>query len=367
MSKNNIETALELVGKLPELARAAKGGSLIEYTQATRVEPIVLMDEKVSNLSMMPDVMQTLTSIFAGYYLQAVALSVNVGSVNVLSLLDSLNPDRDPWFSGAEAAKGWAMEQLSSYEYGLPLPGEAVGLEHFGIESKSESKYSKDAVTNKDSLQVVRTPSNLAVGKLIEVNIESNGQKATFPISIRMIPVMAKSVDMVRTMSIGSTDISFMGRIHAWRSGQIEFVKDLILCQDLITDHKKGLIKDDGGIYTQTMKRKNKNRLSALFSKTISVSTASNILIISESTKKELERQINGKLKHFKTREKMFSDTYTMLLVVIDPDWEGITIYHRSIETETEVTASDMKQMGKKDVDVGEILKAYTLGNAPSF
>lgn len=94
MSQNNIETALNLVSKLPDLLRSARSDSLVEFTKPTRVEPIVLMDDRVVNLSFTPDIMQSLTSIFSGYYLQAVALSVNVGRVDVIDLLDRVNPNR---------------------------------------------------------------------------------------------------------------------------------------------------------------------------------------------------------------------------------------------------------------------------------
>lgn len=368
MQKNNIETALDLVGKALPVLKGAKSDSLIEYAKPTRVEPIVLMDEKVINLPFMPDTMQALTSIFGGYYLQAVSLMVNVGSVNVIGLLDSVNPDRDP-LAAPGSGYGKLFVSKESYRYGLPVAGEKVGLEHFGLENEPEA-IGVEAIglaDNKDNLQTLRTPSTLAVGKMLEVHIESEGQQAKFPVSLRLIPVVGQSGDIVHTLSVGSKDKSFMGRIHAWRSGQIEFVKDLILCQDLISDHKKGLIKDDAGIYSQSMKRKQKGILSTILSGNPSVAVASNIIVLSASTAKELEKEIRGRLKDFRTREKLFKETYTMLLVVIDPDWEAITVYHRSIETPSDLTAADVKNMAKKEVDVGEILKAYQLGNSPSF
>ena len=78
--------ALELVARLPQIMNGAKNDSLIEYTKTTRVEPIVLMDQRAMHLHYAGDVMQSLSSIFSGYYLQAVAISVNVGKVDVIKL-----------------------------------------------------------------------------------------------------------------------------------------------------------------------------------------------------------------------------------------------------------------------------------------
>lgn len=356
MSKDNVQTALDIAATIPNQLRKARSGSLIEFSKPTRVEPIVLLDNKLTNVSFMPDVMGTITSIFGGYYLQAVSLMVDVGSVDVIGLLDSVNPERDPLASGWDnVPKAFALE---SYKHQLPVPGEKVGVENFGLEARS---------SNNDSIQTLRTPTTLAVGKMLEVKVSSEGNEATFPVSVRLTPVASRPEDIVRTMSSKSKDTTFSGRVHAWRSGQISFVKDLILCQDLIAEHRKALINDKTGMYRQSVKREKKNILSTILSGNISVGTASNIVVISSGTAKSLENEIGGKLKNFRVREKMFKDTYVMLLVVIDPEWEGITIYHRSIESPSDLSLSDVKQMGKKDVDIGEILKAYQLGNSPSF
>ena len=370
MSDNNVQTAIDLAFNFQNKFRASKSKSLIEYTKPSRVEPIVLIDRKLANLSFMPDVMQSLNSIFAAYYLQAISLMVNVGKVDVISILDSANPNRDPYAGDWKGGILSTLESKDSYDYGLPVPNEKIGLEAFGdvsLEATKDEKLEQTMGSNKNTFDGLRAPNTLAVGKMLDVEISSDGQKASFPVSVKMIPVMSNAEDIVRLFSIGFQDTTFMGRIHAWKSGRIDLMKDLILCQDLIDNHRKGLSYDNTGIYKDTIKRSNKNFLSTLLSGYPSVATASNIMVISDATAKQVEKEIGGKLKRFKTREKLFDDTAAMLLVVINPDWEAITIYHRSVDMASELSAGDVKQMGKKEVDVGEILKAYQLGNAPSF
>lgn len=383
MSQNNIETALNLVSKLPDLLRSARSDSLVEFTKPTRVEPIVLMDDRVVNLSFTPDIMQSLTSIFSGYYLQAVALSVNVGRVDVIDLLDRVNPNRsldDNAVKGVLNVGRFAdMQSASTYTHSLPVPGETSGLEHFGMENVledvrdayrgDESERGDDLVkSTKDSIKAAQEVSNLSVGKLLEVEVESDGAKAVFPVSVRLITTAAPPKGVVHTLSLGQRNTGVKERFHAWRSGQLEFVRDLVLCQDLIDAHKQGLMKDTAGMYATSIKRRRSNKLSALLSGNPSVATSSNIVVIADQTRKELEREIGGRIKDFRTREKMFKATYAMLLVVVDPEWENVTIYHRSIETPTELSAGDLKQSSRgSGPDVSEILKAYTLGNSPSL
>lgn len=380
MSRDSVETVLALVGKLPDILRSARSDSLVEFTKPTRVEPIVLMDDRVVNLSFTHDIMQSLTSIFSGYYLQAVALSVNVGRVDVISLLDRVNPNRSLDDNLVKGVTNLGMragfESAEAYRYSLPVPGEAIGLEHFGMENVYDVVDPAGDETGKggiirstgDSIKVAQEMSNLSVGKLLEVEVESDGHKAVFPISVRLIATAAPPKGVVHTLSLGQRNTSTKERWHAWRSGQLEFVRDLVLCQDLIDAHKQGLLKDNSGIYSASIKRRRNNRLSAILSGQPSVATASNIVVMADQTRKELEREIGGRLSHFRTREKVFKETYAMLMVVVDPEWENVTIYHRSIETPTELSAGDLKFANRnKGPDVAEILKAYTLGNAPSI
>lgn len=389
---SDVKTTLEFVSYISDALRGARSDSLIEYSKPTRVEPIVLLDDRVASLDFTNDIMQSLTSIFAGYYLQAVALSVNVGKVDVIRLLDKVNPDRD---LGDNMLRGIAtmrnhfgneslrspFEDANSYRFALPVPGEVVGLEHFGLENTvgdviadevgrryDRNRDTSTAVSGKDNLEIVREASNLSVGKLIEVEIEDGDSRAKFPIAIRLIAAATPPSGVIHTLSLGSKNTSVKERYHGWRSGQLEFIRDLVLCQDLIDDHRKGLLKDNSGIYSTTIKRRRKNRLSTIFSQNPSVATASNIVVMADETRKELERNIGGRLRDFRTREKIFKETYAMLMVVVDPQWESVTIYHRSIETPTELSAGDLKSASRgKGPDVTEILKAYTAGNTPNL
>ncbi len=372
-----ITTGIDMAGKLADTMRAAKSDSLIEYTQPARVEPIVLMDQKVVGLPYTGDVMQSLTSLFSGYYLQAVALSVNVGRVDVIKLLDKLNPKRNPvdnlansqYVTDGVSKVVGSLESAQSYAFKLPVPGETVSIEGFSFEA-AEDEASSGHLSGQAmrSQQLLQEMTNLSVGKLLEVEVEDGGKRAVFPISVRMIVSGIGPKELVHTLSQGSKNTGMKERYHLWRSGQLEFMRDLVMCQDLIENHKNTLLKDSSGIYEEIRRRRRGNKLSAIFSAQPSVATASNIVVMSKESAKNLEREIGGRLKDFRTREKIFKETYTMIMVVIDPDWDHVTFYHRSIELPTELSVKELQATNKsKGPDVAEILKAYQMGNSPSF
>ena len=357
--KDAAVTALDLVGKLPDLMRAAKSDSIIEYTKPTRVEPLTVIEDRIKLLPYAHDLMQTLTTIYAGYYLQAVGTSVNVGKIDVIRLLDKLNPERSP-FDSAMGTAGYMMS-TESYQHALPRPGKTPSMEAAPQIPQSAGGFGRDQILK------LQENTNLSVGKLLEVQVESCGHKATFPISLRLIVNNGDETTLAHTLAIGSKDISVKARWHGMRSGQLKYVEDGVFCQDLIDEHRKALMHDNG-FYAATLARRNKNVLSAIVSGQPSVSTASNIVVISKDLQKKLEGQIGGRLTDFATRERIFKNTYVMLLVIVDPEWGHVTIYHRSLERPTELTDKELKSASKSaGPDIAEILKAYQLGNSPSF
>lgn len=335
------------------VTKTGKAASLIEFSKATRVEPIVLVDQRVEHLPYMVDIMQSINSIFAGYYMLALNLSVNVGKIDTIKLLDRLNPSRDPMlgvFSGESI-----LLQEDSYQTQLPFIGKPVGMENYGLEAAG------------DELKEVKENVNLSVGKMLNVTIGHGPEKASFPVNIRLIATTVNT-DLIRhLLVIKGRDQSFAARYHLWRAGQIEFIRDLVLCQDLIDEHKSALVRDSKGQFAEILKRRRKNGLAALTSGNTSLATASSIVVLSDATRKEIERAEGFRFNDPKSREKMLEDTYTMLIVVVDSEFERVTIYHRSIAVPTELTVKQVKSVNSKSggPDITDILNAYREGASP--
>jgi hypothetical protein len=245
-------------------------------------------------------------------------------------------------------------------------------LQQKGLELNREKfEYEKDTSSigfGKDTFATLKDLANLSVGKQFSVEITDGNHSASIPVSVRLMASSLPSANLVHILSLNSQDNSMKERYHGWRGGRLEFVKDLVLCQDLIDAHRKNLMADTDGIYTNLIKRSRSNGLAAIASGNPSIATASNLVIISNDTAAKLELEINGKLDDFKTREKIFKETYVMIMAVIDKQWERVTFYHRGIHGRTEVGVRDLKAANKGNgPDVSEILKAYQVGNSPSL
>lgn len=412
----------------PENLKDLDKDSLIEYTKLTRVEPLVLFDESLRLQPYIPDVFQSLVNIFSGYYLQAVAITCNVGNVEVKKLLGKLNPNRQIDNSEkaalasdfVEIVKG-KMPSKESFDNKLTqryLEGICSHISKEEItdeeeeaekradwirksqrsqrETKEEKRRKKkhkwdkkeekrrsqrelreQEIHNRTSIGIGRnsidelnTNVNLSAGKTISVEIENNGSRATIPVNVRLIVKEVNPNALVNFLTVIKSDRSVIARFKKWRSGEIEFFKDLVLCQDIIDEEKNAHFTDKEGIF-RNLRARNRGKSSKLIDLAmgdVNVATASSIIVMSKETAKKVEVELGGKLDNYRARENLFKLTFTMIMVVIDTQWDKVVIYHRSIDEPSILSVKDFKTRGRDTgPDINEILMAYRAGSAPTF
>lgn len=369
---------INVVNRLSNTIRTVRSDSLIEYTRPTRVEPIALIDHTISDLPVMRDLTMSLTRLYAAYYLQAIAISAQVNNVEVIRILDKLNPARDPVDS---------FGNMLTLESKTVVSNNPYALTGFGLESKKPNFKFKPALEftsidghEEDEMPMVSgSPSretqkhladlalNLSTGIMLNVDITINEHTATIPVTVRLITTMTDPNVLKQMVLYSAKDKSIKARYTGYKTGELS-LKDLMFATDLIDAHRDGLLRDDSGKYADIIARKNKNRLSGFVSANPSVSTASNIMIISKDNLEIIEGELGSKMSNFKVRQRVFKDTYLIMMVIVDPRWEQITIYHRGIPTSTDVGFKDLKnQKAANGLDMTEILKSYQLGRSPTF
>lgn len=340
--------------------------SLSDATKLTRVEPLTIVSKDCINLEYIQDVLHSGLNIFSGYYLQAVGVLTRVNSVEVIKVLDKLNPDRDETGFLMMQQDGISKESiralsLESYLHSLPTHG-VPALE-----------------TDSDNAKTVVDVSNLAVGKLLNVQIcysddsasdkEKKEKTVTIPVSIRLMTSVIPNATIAHLLASKTEDIGVTERYHAWRAGRIGFIKDLIFCQDLIDEHKRAIVGDDSGTVAEIMRRVNNAKKFGLITGNPSLVSASNIFVITEEVAREIESKLGGKLSNARVRQKAFDNTYAMILIVIDREYERVTYYTRGVAASTDLSIKEIKAISKngKGPDIGDIMKSFMMGSSASF
>lgn len=357
--------------------------SLSDATKLTRVEPLTILSKDLINLEYMPDVQQSLLSLFSAYYLQAIAVLTTINNVEVVKVLDRLNPNRDEtgWLMQTSLESASIREMaLESYEYALP------GTTGVALEDKND---------NTDQISIL---SNLSVGKLLNVQIaynanvtdntttvkttdngkpntenvsktiENKPQAVTIPVQVRLLASVIPNSTITHLLALKTEDSGVVERFHAWRAGRISFIKDLIFCQDLVDEYKKALVQDETDTLQEILRRVNNAKKFGLLTKNPSMVSASNLFVISEQVAKDIEQKLGGKLSNPRTRQKAFENTYAMIIVVVDREWERVTFYTRGVASSTDLSIKEIKNASKgKGTDVLDIFRSLQLGSPVSF
>lgn len=352
--------------------------SIADVTKIARVEPITIVSSNLTGTKELYNILHGVLNIYSAYYLQAISiLSAQLADVRILKILDKTNPDRDIktlLTSGYTAFESFSENiktlSLENAKYSLPM-------------ISSNKKISTEAIFDEDqnvlttSVHKIDTFEKLgaAIGKVMDVRFtvkkegEHDASEISIPVVVKLDTMIIPSDVVGSILSMNEQDITFGARFREAISGRIRFIKDFILCSDLIKSQKKTMIKDPTGYYNQLLKRINNSRLYSAISGNISLAGISSIFVISEEDENEIQKKIGGKLTNQKTREIVFDNISAMAIVVVDRSWERVSIYIRDIDGFSQNSFDDFKSASDKSsgVQIQDILKSFSLGNNPVF
>ena len=374
---DNIPRFLEIVrsGLVGYKGTVGSPLSISDVSKIARIEPITLVSSNLSSTKELYNVLHGVLNIYAAYYLQAVGiLSAQLADVRILKILDKINPDRDiktMMTSGYIAAESFANSTLSlkNCKYGFPVPGTTVATEH--IFDEDEGTHLGTSIQRLETFEKLGS----AVGKVVEVKFKVRQVDSKLPGDETTIPVVVKLDTMIIPSDVLSTilvsnknEITLGSRFEQAIRGRIGFIKDFILCSDLIKTQKKTMIKDPTGAYAALLKRINNSRIYSALSGNISLAGVSSIVVISDEDENLIQRFIGGKLTNEQTRDIVFDNTSAMMIVVVSEAWERVTIYIRDTSSYSQSSFDAFKGSADKgNNNIGDILKSLTAGQAPSF
>ena len=366
-----------VVSKMAGLWRQTNSESIIDVSRNTRNEFLTLVDSEVAHLPYANDIMQSALTLVSSYMLSAISSLIEVDGISDQQILDQVNTRRDPiealLGTGAAAYKFVGTE---AWGIGLPNPAEsgamllAQGHKKIGREARSEDDQRDTAgfgfgrTTQADLHEL----ANLSVGKSFTVTFEANGNRKEVNMSVRLMVSDVDYETMHGILRSGSPHNSMKERFIRVKAGSLHWFYDLILLNDLADEARRTRIKDRSKFYQHILRKRSGNFLAGLFSLKPSVNNASAVLGITSKHAEELTLELGGSLDDFAIRQRLFENTYSMILFVVDPKWEMVTFYHRGIDQVTRVSVDTLKRANKRGgTEVEDVLRAYTAGAAPGF
>jgi len=258
-NSNGEPTFLEILRNVVVTYKGTVGDpvSLADISKIARVEPITLISSNLSGTKELYNILHGVLNIYAAFYLQAVhILSAQLSDVRILKILDKTNPDRDMktlLTSGYTAMEGRDNNNvqtlsLENCKFKLPM-----------LKTDGSPKFAFESIFDEDqgahlssSIQKLETFEKMgaAVGKVIEVkftvrgNDSKNSDEVAIPVVVKLDNMIIPADVIDQILTANADEITLGSRFKDAIAGRIGFIKDFILCPDLIKSQKKTIIKD---------------------------------------------------------------------------------------------------------------------------
>ena len=357
---------------LGAMVQAVRNGtsisSLADLARPARVEPLVLVEQALQNQPFMENVMKMSLTQFTAYYMQAFNMLMNVGRIETLKVFDSLNPNRTFGQDSSALLRGTVLSQ-EDYMNGLPsledydrpaIPG-FLGSVSVDDDDTSAVPTGSD-MSGSAKTEKLYEVENLSVGKLVSVEMKDGDVVSKFPVLIRLLATTVSTDMLSHIFTAGGRD-SWGERFELARAGMIRPIRDLIFGIDLLDEHRRALMNDTSGAYKAITDRRRNNVKKAAMSGVVSAADASNIAIITKETAKLIGQKMYGKLDTTAIRERIFNNSYLLLMVVVDERLEQVTVYHRGLDVATKFSLKEIAGNEKgRGQDITEIFKLLLAG-----
>lgn len=390
---DRVKDDAQAAAKLQEIL---KGTSIIEASQAARVEPITLVETGLVDDAITLEALHVALNAYAGFYVMTASLiSSYVNGSAVVKTLDKLSPNRS--FKNAVVYAGEShdtamrlprtLDEVRAPVYRDALeaakdknktPGGKPGAYGTGIGGKSDNEDGSDGLSDEKKLKLayakmaknttsdLREKAALSIGKMIEINMGTGDASVPVFVNIRLAVQIADQ-NLMEVVLTPARNRNLKDRYHAWRAGELSGL-DFVFMRDVVNHHRKQRMADTKGLRKAIDKRMSDNRAVALVSREGSLNQFSSIAVISRETARNIEQGIGGRLDDFKVRNSFFEENGLMMMIVVDRDYKMADLYYHSIPEKSELTEGALRMATKgSGPDLNAITEALLTKAAPSF
>jgi hypothetical protein len=230
---------------------------------------------------------------------------------------------------------------------------------------KREEAITKRRVSARSGVQEDLKASNLMVGKIIEVELESANGTIKVPVTATLSSKFV--TPRIASLVLSSENLDGSAREGLFRvSSGLRSVKDFIMADTLIEKRKHDLINDDEGILREIQRRRGKGMVRVAMSQKSQVGVDNNVVIISTTVLRQVEKAVRGRLSTgSRVRRDLFKSSGAMVIVIVDQEDDFLSIWYKDLPSPTEVSMRALKSSKDAGPDIGDILKSLTQNSTP--
>ena len=378
--------------------------SLLELGQVTEVEAITVVDTALTMHESTTDVLKFANTLYGSWYLSAASVLTDTGRIKTVELLSKLNPSKSPSYavtntilSAAEKGLGKAISVgLLNHEVALEsavitpenapasLPRTVTQMTASMEAASPKSTESNDAdsegkpkpsetpsvyVGGMRNANDLATVANLSIGQAVTLNISDGKASKDVVVNIRLVTAPTPARILATILKWSDKDMRLKSRISAWRAGELRFWRDVVLMRDVFVERQRLLMDDRSDLFKTLLGRQRNSMINSVLAATPDIGNMSSILVISQDNLRRIEElELEGQLSNYTFRQRVMNNTGLVLIIVVDPMSEFVTIYNHTSALPTECSIRQMKSAGKGGAtDFAELIKLMNKNKMPSF
>lgn len=399
LKSNTARNAISTVNRVSKAAShvTGVGGSIASVSAQTNIMSRVFVEETVLDEPVLSNLIKTCHDWYAAQIISALQVSQMVTEhrsvQQMLSLVQTGQNEREKSMVAnlsKEAALGLrelnrryngqesflanyvgeaAVEAFSSYGPNTIKDQTQHIREDLGLKQAKREAAAFDN-PNTASVRSVKPSENKIgpMGELFEVtltNPNDKGLSLKVPIYIQMQPSIVPASIAARFIDM-NVPASTWQRWTQMRAGELSFWKDFIFQRDHIL-RLKAISKDPATAaafndFQKTIAKKDRYALGDVTDRTTanhSQNLANSVVIFTEDTVAQAKSDSGIDLHNEADRKRYFRNAYAMIVIVVDPMHQRVTIYFNGIDGALNCSYSEFKPKDSK-FDPNEFMQALT-------
>lgn len=382
--------------------------SLLELGQVTEVEAITVIDSALTMHESTTDVLKFANTLYASWYLSAAAVVTDTGRVKTVDLLAKLNPSKSPSYtvansilSVAEKVAGGAVRGAVG-KYGIGYSAESFGADMPKLTVATLPRTGAQMTVALEALEVVSSMeaqapapkepvleapgaakhigkfqnandltavANLSIGQAVTLQVTDGKASKDVVVNIRLITVPTAPRILSTILKWSDKDMRLKSRISSWRAGELRFWRDVVLMRDVFTERQRLLMDDRSDLFQMLLGRQKNSMINSVLTASPDIGNMSSILVISQDNLRRIEEyELEGSISNTIFRQRVMANTGLVMIIVVDPLSELVTIYKHTSAVPTECSIRQMKSAGKGGAsDFSELIKLMNQNKMPSY
>ena len=336
--------------------------SLTQYVKRSIISSRVFIDNALSTEEVLKNLMSTVMNLYVGFIMTA--FSMNQYCTGTKKIRDVMSIVATEDFNRKAQ---YLSDALKNYFPGMEDMMNDIADAASDVSDALHSNNPVEGSTNVSSAKESELPS----GRVIRVEMNIQGNKFNFDMFLQLAQMFIPS-DVARQFIKLNFTPTFKQRFLQAKAGEISFINDLLMCQDIRKQRLNALKHDKNGVLTEMLERQ-QNGLENAWLKYSQVTPqrqniANTILVFEKSNFDKACSDAGLRFKDYNSRQQFFTKTFSMMICVVDPMYNKVDIYFNGLNAASTFTFDQLKKNGNSNAsDILTMMKAYAANVAPKF